>query len=171
MKRHAYFLQAFVAIAAALLSTALIRSETARADNTGDRQLDQFFRRSSLQIATPDARLHTLEVWVADNDELRARGLMYVTKMDEKKGMLFIYPRAQPIAMWMKNTHIPLDMLFVSADGRVESIVANTEPMSTKTIQSRGSVVAVIELNGGAAGRMNIRPGAHVIHPAFSRAP
>lgn len=171
MKRRAHYLQAFVAIAAALLSTALLRPETAHADNAGDRQLDQLFQRSSLQIATPDARLHTFEVWVADDDQRRARGLMYVTKMDENKGMLFIYPRAQPIAMWMKNTHIPLDMLFVLADGRVESIVANTEPMSTKTIQSGGPVVAVIELNGGAAARMNIRAGARVIHPAFSGTP
>ena len=70
--------------------------------------------------------------------------------------------------MWMKNTHIPLDMLFVRADGRVERVVENTEPMSTKTIESGGVVLAVIELNAGTAERYKIRAGAQVIHPAFS---
>jgi uncharacterized membrane protein (UPF0127 family) len=69
--------------------------------------------------------------------------------------------------MWMKNTHIPLDMLFVRADGRVTRVVANTKPMSTATIQSPEMVLAVIELKAGSAARMKIRPGAQVIHPAF----
>lgn len=133
--------------------------------------LDRVFQRSTLQIATPDARLHKFDVWVADDDQRRARGLMFVTKMDDQQGMLFIYARSQPVAMWMKNTHIPLDMLFVRADGRVERVAENTTPMSTTTIESGKPVLAVIELNAGTARRMNIRAGAQVIHPAFSPAP
>ncbi len=143
----------------------------ARADDAANAQLDQIFRRSSLQIATPDARLHKFDVWVADDDARRARGLMFVTKMPEQQGMLFIYPKAQPVAMWMKNTHIPLDMLFVRADGRVERVVENTTPMSTKTIESGAPVLAVIELNAGVAKRNNIQAGARVIHPAFATTP
>jgi uncharacterized protein len=135
---------------------------------SGDaRQLDRLFSRSTLQIATPDARLHTLNIWIADNDARRARGLMFVEQLDDDAGMLFIYPGPQPIAMWMKNTHIPLDMLFVRADGRVARVVENTKPMSTETIQSQDIVLAVIELKAGSAARMKIRPGAQVIHPAF----
>ena len=171
MMRHTKHFGALLATTAALLWIAAVGLSTARADETALSQLDQYFRRSSLQIATPDARLHKFDVWVADDDARRARGLMFVTKMPDEKGMLFIYPQTQPIAMWMKNTHIPLDMLFVRADGRVERVVENTTPMSTKTIESGGPVLAVIELNGGVAKRNNIRAGAQVIHPAFSTKP
>lgn len=131
------------------------------------RQLDRLFNRSTLQIATPDARLHTLNIWIADNDARRARGLMFVEQLDDDAGMLFIYPEPQPIAMWMKNTHIPLDMVFVRSDGRVSRVVANTKPMSTDTIQSQELVLAVIELKAGSAARMKIGPGAQVLHSAF----
>jgi uncharacterized protein len=141
-------------------------AETAASDAA---ELDLHFPRSTLQIATPDARLHTFQIWVADNDTRRMRGLMFVKRMDEKAGMLFVYPLAQPISMWMKNTYIPLDMLFVSADGRVHHVAENTQPLSETTIDSKGPVLAVIELNGGAAARLKIRPGAQVIHPAFKR--
>jgi uncharacterized membrane protein (UPF0127 family) len=131
-------------------------------------QLDRAFSRSSLQIATSDAKLHKIDVWIADNDARRTRGLMFVEDLADDAGMLFIYPQSQEISMWMKNTHLSLDMLFVSANGRVHRVVANTTPMSTETISSDGDVLAVIELKAGSAARLNIRPGAQVIHPAFS---
>lgn len=157
-------------IAAIALALLWLAGASAAADEAGS-QLDRIFLRSTLQISTPDARLHKFDVWVADDDQRRARGLMFVTKMPEQQGMLFIYPQPQPVAMWMKNTHIALDMLFVRADGRIERVVENTEPMSTKTIESGGPVLAVIELNAGTAKRKNIRAGAWVMHPAFSGAP
>lgn len=147
----------------------LLWSWCAVADDSDAQRLSQHFPQSSLQIATPDARLHTFDIWIADTDERRARGLMFVEHMEADAGMLFVYPRVQPISMWMKNTHIPLDMLFVRADGRVERVVENTEPMSLATIESGAPVLGVIELNAGTAGRLNIRAGARVIHPAFSR--
>jgi uncharacterized protein len=153
----------------AALALALVYSLAACAQTPDARQLDRLFARSTLQIATPDARLHTFDIWVADNDAQRARGLMFIEHLDENAGMLFIYPHPQPIAMWMKNTHVPLDMLFVSADGRVERIVENTTPMSLQTIESQTPVLAVIELNAGSAARLKIRPGARVMHPAFGR--
>lgn len=137
-------------------------------DENAAQSLDRVFERSSLQIATPDARVHTFNVWIADDDARRARGLMFIERLDEDAGMLFVYPQPQQISMWMKNTHVPLDMLFVRADGRVERVVENTEPMSLKTIESKAQVLAVIELAAGSAARLKIRPGARVIHPAFS---
>ena len=71
--------------------------------------------------------------------------------------------------MWMKNTYIPLDMLFIGADGRIESIAENTTPHLLATIDSKSDVIAVLELNAGTAARLRIRPGAQVIHPAFER--
>lgn len=162
MNRY-HFLAAF---AAALLC---VLAAPAGADARSDaEQLDRLFSRSTLQIATPDGKLHKLDVWIADNDARRARGLMFVEDLAADSGMLFIYPRPQPVAMWMKNTHLPLDMLFVSANGRVHRVVENTTPMSLDTISSDGAVLAVIELKAGSAARMQIRPGAQVIHPAFS---
>jgi uncharacterized protein len=151
----------------ALLCYALLGIAWAQADDSGNQQLDQIFRRSALQIATPDARIHKFDVWIADDEPRRNRGFMFVTKLPADKGMLFIYPQSQPVAMWMKNTHIPLDMLFVTADGRVKNVAENTTPMSTKTIESDGPVLAVIELAAGTAARLKIGPGAQVIHAAF----
>jgi uncharacterized protein len=130
--------------------------------------LDRIFPRSALQIATPDARLHTFRVWVAEDDARRARGLMFVRALGEQEGMLFIYGEEQPVSMWMKNTYLSLDMLFVGADGRVERVVENTEPESLKTIESKAPVLAVVELKAGTAARLKIRPGARVIHEVFA---
>lgn len=131
------------------------------------RTLDQFFPRSRLQIATPDARLHGFEVWVADNDARRARGFMRIEQLDADAGMLFLFPRQGRIAMWMKNTYVSLDMLFVRADGTVDRVVEHTEPLSLETIESANPVAAVIELKAGTAARLGIREGARVVHPAF----
>ncbi len=130
--------------------------------------LDRIFKRSSLQIATPDAKLHPFNIWIADDDRRRERGLMFVKQLGAADGMLFIYPRVQPISMWMKNTYVPLDMLFVAADGKVTHVVANTEPLSLKTIHSAGPVLGVVELPAGSAARLKIGQGARVLHPAFS---
>lgn len=150
---------------AALAAAALVAA-AAPADDA--RELDRIFPRSTLKIATPDARLHTFKVWVADDDSRRARGLMHVRELADDEGMLFIYPQEQHIGMWMKNTYIPLDMLFVASDGRVLRIAANTTPHSLATIESKQPARGVIELKGGEAEKRGIRPGARVEHPAFA---
>jgi uncharacterized membrane protein (UPF0127 family) len=153
--------------AAAFLCAVLLWSTAVAAESNDARQLDRMFPRSTLQIATPDAKLHNIDVWVADTDPRRMRGLMFVEHLADDAGMLFIYPEPQPVAIWMKNTPLSLDILFVRADGRVHRIAENATPQSTDTIPSDGIVLAVIELKAGTAARMNIRPGAQVIHPAF----
>lgn len=135
--------------------------------NPDARTLDRFFPRAHLQIATPDARQHGFQVWVADNDARRARGFMHIEQLDADAGMLFLFPRQGRIAMWMKNTHVSLDMLFVRADGTVDHVVEHTEPLSLETIESANPVTAVIELKAGTAARLGIRAGAQVVHPAF----
>jgi uncharacterized membrane protein (UPF0127 family) len=147
---------------------ALLMATQAFAETNDARQLDRTFRRSTLQVATPDARLHTFNVWIADDDARRARGLMFVKQLPADAGMLFIYEEPQPISMWMKNTFIPLDMVFVGADGKVLNVVANTEPQSLKTIESKGDALGVIELNAGTAARLHIAKGALVVHAAFN---
>jgi uncharacterized membrane protein (UPF0127 family) len=125
------------------------------------------FPKSTLEIATPDARLHKFNIWIAADSAHREQGLMYVKSLAPNAGMLFIYPSAHRLAMWMKNTYIPLDILFIRADGRVSSIEANTKPLSLDNIESKEDVIAVLELKGGTAASLNIRRGAIVVHKLF----
>jgi len=161
-------MKAIQQLAAAAAACVLLASGLSAAATKDAQELDRRFSRSTLQIATPDARLHKIDVWVADNDVRRARGLMFVEQLADDAGMLFIYPEPQPVGIWMKNTPLSLDILFVRADGRVHRIAENAKPFSTDTIPSNGIVLAVIELKAGSAARLKIRPGAQVIHPAFS---
>lgn len=134
-------------------------------DNADARRLDGLFGRSTLTIATPDAKLHPFKVWIADNDQRRSLGFMFVKELDDDAGMLFIFPQPQPISMWMKNTVIPLDMLFVASDGTVTNVVSDTVPMSLDAVASTKPAIAVIELKGGTAAKLKIAAGARVSGP------
>ncbi|HWB44593.1 MAG TPA: DUF192 domain-containing protein [Hyphomicrobiaceae bacterium] len=109
----------------------------------------------------------TIQVEITESDSERARGLMFRTHLADTAGMLFFYDRPQEITMWMKNTYIPLDMVFIRADGTVHRIEAYTEPFSLAIIGSRGDVVACLELAGGAAERLGLKPGDRVVHRLF----
>jgi uncharacterized membrane protein (UPF0127 family) len=125
------------------------------------------FPRSKLVIEAKSGAL-SFDVWVADTPPRRSQGLMYVKKLERGTGMLFMYGEPQVITMWMKNTLIPLDMLFVARDGRITRIARNASPRSLDTISSLGMVSAVIELGGGEASRLGIEPGDRVVHAAFA---
>jgi uncharacterized protein len=155
---------------ALFLSVNFSALSTGRADTPDSTQLDRAFRQSTLQIATPDARLHTFKVWIADDNERRARGLMFVKQLADNEGMLFVYEEAQRISMWMKNTFISLDMVFIAADGKVINVAENTQPQSLTTVESDGDAIGVVELKGGTAARLRIAKGARVMHPVFSSA-
>jgi len=103
-----------------------------------------------------------LTVEIADTPELQTRGLMFRRRLGRNAGMLFVYPRSQEIRMWMRNTYIALDMVFIRADGTIHRIAEETEPFSEATIASRGNVRAVLEIKGGAARALGIRPGDRV---------
>ena len=122
-----------------------------------------------LTIATEhDASLFTVEI--ADTDQLRARGLMFRQRLPGDRGMLFDFGKPRPAAMWMKNTYIPLDMLFIRADGTIAYIAENTKPRSLDVIGISEPVLAVLELAGGTAKRLGIRAGDTVYHRLFQTA-
>jgi uncharacterized protein len=127
------------------------------------------FPRSQLEIQSGQ-KLHELTVWVANTPSRRQQGLMFVTELHPMTGMLFVFPQPQTVSMWMKNTRISLDMLFVAADGRVIRIAPKAKPESLATISSMGVVTGVIEIAGGEAERLGIHSGDRVIHPAFGPA-
>lgn len=114
------------------------------------------------------ARALTIEL--AATDQEKALGLMFRTKLADTEGMLFAYPASQNITMWMRNTYIPLDMVFIRADGIIHRIQARTEPLSERIISAGGDVSAVLELAGGAAERLGIKAGDRVRHPLFDAA-
>ncbi len=110
---------------------------------------------------------HKFDVEIADTEMRRARGLMGRREMPANHGMLFDFKIDGPVSMWMKNTYLPLDMVFVSRDGVVVSIASDTKPMSEDIISSGGPVLVVIELNAGAARRIGLAPGDVVRHRIF----
>jgi uncharacterized membrane protein (UPF0127 family) len=123
----------------------------------------------SLAILTKAGQRHAFQVEVARNDADRAQGLMFRRSMVPDHGMLFDFGRVEPVAMWMQNTYIPLDMLFIRPDGTIARVAANAEPLSTRTIPSGEPVLAVLELNGGTASRLGIKAGDRVEHALFGR--
>lgn len=123
--------------------------------------------RQELLIETAGGERHGFQVELARTSSERAQGLMYRRSLDENAGMLFIYPRAQHISMWMKNTFIPLDMIFIDESGKIIRIAERTIPHSTQSIPSGGRAKAVLEINAGMSDRLGISEGDRVNHPAF----
>jgi len=126
------------------------------------------FPRGKLEISDGKKVKHTFEVWLADNPSRRAQGLMFVRTLPDLQGMLFVYPNPIPIGMWMKNTYISLDMVFIDDHGRIQQIIEHATPHSLDTINSKDPALAVLEIAGGEAKRLGLHPGQHVKHPALA---
>lgn len=123
---------------------------------------------SPLTIVTAKGERHAFTVELANTEASRERGLMFRRTMAPDAGMLFDFFTEAPQAFWMKNTYIPLDMLFVRANGEILNIRQRAIPQDESSIASDGPVRAVLELNGGTVARLGIRPGDHVQHAIFS---
>jgi uncharacterized membrane protein (UPF0127 family) len=110
---------------------------------------------------------HALSVEVMRTEAERERGLMERRYLPPDRGMLFQFDREQPVMMWMKNTYIPLDMIFISRAGVVTHIHENAEPLSEAIISSNGAVYGVLEVNAGYARKIGLKPGDLLRHPLF----
>ncbi|MCR9134752.1 MAG: DUF192 domain-containing protein [Alphaproteobacteria bacterium] len=139
-----------------ILILLVVLSGAARAD-----ELDH------LEIIT-DSGVHAFVVELALSGNKRTIGLMHREHMDENAGMLFRFDSTRPVSMWMKNTLIPLDMIFIRADGTVARIHRNAVPLSEKVISSGEPVLYVLELNGGIADKIGVDPEDRVIHPIIN---
>jgi len=125
------------------------------------------FPSGALTISEGKKLKHTCTVWLADTPQRQAQGLMFVRSLPDLRGMLFAYPQPKPISMWMKNTYIPLDMVFIDDHGRIQQVVEQATPHSLDLIRSDAPALAVLEIAGGEAKRLGIHAGQHVIHPAL----
>lgn len=110
-----------------------------------------------------------IDIEVASTTEEQMRGLMFRTTLPDNSGMLFPYAPPRELTMWMKNTYIPLDMVFIRSDGVVHRIEVRTEPLSETVISSGGPMAAVLELAGGAAERLGLKAGDRVDYPLLQR--
>jgi uncharacterized protein len=113
------------------------------------------FPQTGIILINDDGPCVLYDVWVASSPAQRSRGLMFVEELGTYEGMIFLYRQPASIAMWMKNTLIPLDMLFILGNQRILNIAENTTPLSTDTIYSEAPVQMVLELPGGSAKRWN----------------
>ncbi|HEX6112856.1 MAG TPA: DUF192 domain-containing protein [Geminicoccaceae bacterium] len=107
------------------------------------------------------------EIEVARTPAERARGLMFRESLADDQGMLFDFGHPQRVAMWMRNTLIPLDILFIRSDGRISSIARDAQPLSDQVMESAEPVRAVLELPGGLTAERGIEPGDRIVHPLF----
>lgn len=121
-----------------------------------------------LTIATSKGVAH-FTVEIADTDATRERGLMFRRKLGPREGMLFDFHTPQTVSFWMKNTYIPLDMVFIAPDGRIVSIARNAVPFDETPIWSGGAVTGVLEIAGGRAAEVGAEPGDMVTARMFHR--
>ena len=122
-------------------------------------------------VLKTDSGPHNFTIELATTPAERELGLMYRRALPGDTGMLFLYDHPQPLTMWMRNTFIPLDMVFIGANGKVHRIESRTEPFSTQIISSEGAVQGVLELNAGTAATIGLKAGDEVVYPGLYGAP
>lgn len=153
-----------------LLLATLLALPLARADADEPTQAQPVLPTEKLVIETKDGKRHTFEVEMALTAEQQRVGLMFRKSVPPDGGMLFDWGTPRSVPMWMENTLVPLDMVFINADGTIRAIAENTVPESLANIPSHGSVRATLELAGGTAARLNIIVGDKVLQRIFGNA-
>ena len=151
---------AFIGLAFVLMFSLLFAGNKAIAEGVEGKGL------TPLVASTPKGKF-TYKIELAVSGEQRTRGLMFRKKMPRDYGMLFDFYQTQKVMMWMKNTFLPLDMLFIRVDGAIAHIVENTTPHSLAIISSRFPVRYVLELNAGEVARTGMKPGQFLRHAVF----
>ena len=125
------------------------------------------FPKDTVTIETVDGKTHKFNVELATTPQQVAQGLMFRRQMAADAGMLFLFERTDPATFWMKNTYIPLDMIFIGLDGRILNIAERTIPLTETPVHAAGPTRAVLELNGGTASRLGLKAGDRVRHSAL----
>lgn len=127
------------------------------------------FPQSLLAVRTASGKVINFKIWTADSERRREQGLMFVRDLDEHAGMLFLFPERQRVTMWMKNTYVSLDLLFMNDKGKIDYIAAKAAPLSLAIIGTPNPEAAVLELKGGACERLGIKVGDAVLHPSLKK--
>ncbi|SVB88973.1 uncharacterized protein METZ01_LOCUS241827 [marine metagenome] len=133
-----------------------------KADNYALRELENW-EKNIIKISNSSDIFHTFEVYIADSNSKRKKGLMYIENLPNNHGMLFKFNSPRIASMWMKNTYISLDLLFIDKNQTIVKIHNNAEPFNLKSISSKLKVKWVLEINGGLAEELGINPGNKII--------
>ena len=152
------------------LATLLLATAGCAGDEPATAGIDPYleaYERSQLTIETADGKRHEFDIFLATSPQQRASGLMHVRQLAPDAGMLFFFEVSRRLSFYMKNTILPLDMLFIDSHGRVINIVEHTVPGSLESVESQGRARAVLELNAGTSKKLAITPGAIIRHPFF----
>ena len=143
---------------ASTISLVLICLSPVQAGNSTPEQLVGW-KQELIDIEKVRGENVVINAYIADTPAKRAQGLMHITDLPENVGMLFVFSRPRQVSMWMKNTVISLDILFLNPSGRIVKIHENAEPLSLASVPSHTRVKWVLELNAGVAEKLNLRPG------------
>jgi uncharacterized protein len=127
------------------------------------------FPQSLLAIRTASGNVVNFKIWEADTPKREEQGMMFIREMDEHTGMLFMFPENRPVTMWMKNTYVSLDLLFLNAQGKIDYIAQRATPRSETIIGPPTPEFAVLELKGGACEQFGIKVGDKVLHKNFKK--
>jgi uncharacterized membrane protein (UPF0127 family) len=127
------------------------------------------FPQSMLAIRTGSGNVVNFKIWEADTPKREEQGMMFIREMNEHTGMLFMFPENRRVTMWMKNTYVSLDLLFLNAQGKIDYIAARAAPQSEALIGPRTPEFAVLELKGGACDSFGIKIGDTVLHENFKK--
>jgi len=141
----------------------LLSAQSAEYDFEGT--VDEAFEKTTIVISASVHACYLFDVYVASTSAQQRRGLMFVRYLPDTSGMLFVYRQARILSIWMKNTYIPLDIIFFAADGRIVNIHENAEPHTLESRRSAEAVNYVLELNGGISERLQIDTTSQVILP------
>jgi hypothetical protein len=164
------FLQRKSFAAQALLAAALLiaAADVALPQSAAPEPLSAF-PQSLLAIRTSSGKVVNFKIWEANTPKREEQGMMFIREMDEHTGMLFMFPENRPVSMWMKNTYVSLDLLFLNAQGKIDYIAANATPKSEAIIGPPTPEFAVLELKGGACEHFGIQVGDKVLHKNFKK--
>ena len=130
---------------------------------SANEDLDAAFERDVLVIEASEHACYRFDIWLAVRRDQQVRGLMHVRHLPEDAGMLFVYPQSDYHSMWMKNTFIPLDMIFARSDGTIANIARDTVPQSLESVGSVEPVSYVLELNAGTSERLRIDENSRLV--------
>ena len=163
------FLRTKYLAARALLAAGLLIAASAALAQSAPPEPLSAFPQSLLAIRTSAGKVVNFKIWEADTPKREEQGMMFIREMDEHTGMLFMFPENKPVSMWMKNTYVSLDLLFMNAQGKIDYIAEKATPKSEAIIGPPTPEFAVLELKGGACEHFGIKVGDKVLHKNFKK--
>lgn len=164
----AFWRMNLTAARAALAAGLLFAAGMAMGQSTAPEPLSAF-PQSLLAIKTSSGKVVNVKIWEADTRRREEQGMMFIREMDEHTGMLFMFPENKRVSMWMKNTYVSLDLLFLDARGKIDFIAERAAPQSEAIIGPPTPEYAVLELKGGACERFGVKVGDKVLHKNFKK--